>query len=159
MYSVFAFYFQLCYYVIITDWRTIKAINPLHTGANLGLRRSYILHSKGMHMFLVFLWKGIYAYYALQQIVKKNLSPLGIESWHLIRIQLYRVSCFPSLGIRNFYMCVFIYRDMTQNEFYTFNFLKISLTVGEEQISSIGRGICVLLGISVEDTQKELEHM
>ncbi|XP_074065469.1 D-aminoacyl-tRNA deacylase 1 isoform X4 [Macrotis lagotis] len=31
--------------------------------------------------------------------------------------------------------------------------------VGEEQISSIGRGICVLLGISMEDTQKELEHM
>uniref|UniRef100_A0A8C5RTE7 D-aminoacyl-tRNA deacylase n=1 Tax=Laticauda laticaudata TaxID=8630 RepID=A0A8C5RTE7_LATLA len=45
---------------------------------------------------------------------------------------------------------------MAQN---TFNFLKISLIVGEEQISSIGRGICVLLGISVEDTQKELEHM
>nr|XP_020646194.1 D-tyrosyl-tRNA(Tyr) deacylase 1 isoform X3 [Pogona vitticeps] len=31
--------------------------------------------------------------------------------------------------------------------------------VGGEQISSIGKGICVLLGISVEDTQKELEHM
>lgn len=33
------------------------------------------------------------------------------------------------------------------------------LVVGGEQISAIGRGICVLLGISVEDTQKELEHM
>lgn len=33
------------------------------------------------------------------------------------------------------------------------------LVVGEEQISAIGRGICVLLGISVEDSQKELEHM
>uniref|UniRef100_A0A2I3N5U2 D-aminoacyl-tRNA deacylase n=1 Tax=Papio anubis TaxID=9555 RepID=A0A2I3N5U2_PAPAN len=31
--------------------------------------------------------------------------------------------------------------------------------VGGEQISAIGRGICVLLGISLEDTQKELEHM
>ncbi|OWK03345.1 DTD1, partial [Cervus elaphus hippelaphus] len=30
---------------------------------------------------------------------------------------------------------------------------------GGEQISAIGRGICVLLGISLEDTQKELEHM
>uniref|UniRef100_A0A2K5IJR7 D-aminoacyl-tRNA deacylase n=1 Tax=Colobus angolensis palliatus TaxID=336983 RepID=A0A2K5IJR7_COLAP len=29
---------------------------------------------------------------------------------------------------------------------------------GGEQISAIGRGICVLLGISLEDTQKELEH-
>ncbi|XP_019399392.1 PREDICTED: D-tyrosyl-tRNA(Tyr) deacylase 1 [Crocodylus porosus] len=34
-----------------------------------------------------------------------------------------------------------------------------SVTVGGEQISSIGRGICVLLGISLEDTQRELEHM
>ena len=34
-----------------------------------------------------------------------------------------------------------------------------SVTVGGEQISTIGRGICVLLGISLEDTQKELEHM
>ncbi|EDL28475.1 histidyl tRNA synthetase 2, isoform CRA_b, partial [Mus musculus] len=31
--------------------------------------------------------------------------------------------------------------------------------VGGEQISAIGRGICVLLGISMEDSQKELEHM
>ncbi|XP_042188987.1 D-aminoacyl-tRNA deacylase 1 isoform X1 [Callorhinchus milii] len=36
---------------------------------------------------------------------------------------------------------------------------KARVTVGEEQISSIGRGICVLLGISVEDTQKDLEYM
>uniref|UniRef100_A0A6I8PFB4 D-aminoacyl-tRNA deacylase n=1 Tax=Ornithorhynchus anatinus TaxID=9258 RepID=A0A6I8PFB4_ORNAN len=34
-----------------------------------------------------------------------------------------------------------------------------SRSVGEEQVSAIGRGICVLLGISLEDTQKELEHM
>ncbi|XP_063774227.1 D-aminoacyl-tRNA deacylase 1 isoform X2 [Pseudophryne corroboree] len=33
------------------------------------------------------------------------------------------------------------------------------LGVGEEQISSIGRGICVLLGISVEDTQKDIDYM
>ncbi|XP_047601819.1 D-aminoacyl-tRNA deacylase 1 isoform X3 [Lutra lutra] len=31
--------------------------------------------------------------------------------------------------------------------------------IGGEQISAIGRGICVLLGISLEDTQKEVEHM
>ncbi|XP_021776967.1 D-aminoacyl-tRNA deacylase 1 isoform X1 [Papio anubis] len=36
---------------------------------------------------------------------------------------------------------------------------RASVTVGGEQISAIGRGICVLLGISLEDTQKELEHM
>lgn len=36
---------------------------------------------------------------------------------------------------------------------------RASVTVGGEQISAIGRGICVLLGISMEDTQKELEHM
>ncbi|XP_041911066.1 D-aminoacyl-tRNA deacylase 1 [Arvicola amphibius] len=36
---------------------------------------------------------------------------------------------------------------------------RASVTVGGEQISAIGRGICVLLGISVEDSQKELEHM
>ncbi|XP_073484070.1 D-aminoacyl-tRNA deacylase 1 isoform X1 [Aquarana catesbeiana] len=34
-----------------------------------------------------------------------------------------------------------------------------SVTVGEEQVSSIGRGICVLLGISVEDTQKDIDYM
>ncbi|XP_036426346.1 D-aminoacyl-tRNA deacylase 1 [Colossoma macropomum] len=36
---------------------------------------------------------------------------------------------------------------------------KASVTVGEEQISSIGRGLCVLLGISAEDTQRDAEYM
>ncbi|MEQ2172386.1 D-tyrosyl-tRNA(Tyr) deacylase, partial [Goodea atripinnis] len=30
---------------------------------------------------------------------------------------------------------------------------------GEDQVSSIGRGICVLLGISVDDTQRDAEYM
>ncbi|CAI9599821.1 unnamed protein product, partial [Staurois parvus] len=34
-----------------------------------------------------------------------------------------------------------------------------TFTVGEEQVSTIGRGICVLLGISVEDTQKDIDYM
>ncbi|KAL2076285.1 hypothetical protein ACEWY4_028117 [Coilia grayii] len=36
---------------------------------------------------------------------------------------------------------------------------KASVTVGEQQISSIGRGLCVLLGISTEDTQKDVDYM
>ncbi|XP_019905014.1 D-aminoacyl-tRNA deacylase 1 [Esox lucius] len=36
---------------------------------------------------------------------------------------------------------------------------KASVSVGEEQISSIGRGLCVLLGISIEDTQKDVDYM
>ncbi|XP_028273917.1 D-aminoacyl-tRNA deacylase 1 [Parambassis ranga] len=36
---------------------------------------------------------------------------------------------------------------------------KASVTVGEEQVSSIGRGLCVLLGISVEDTQRDAEYI
>lgn len=40
-----------------------------------------------------------------------------------------------------------------------FLFAFVAFPVGGEQISAIGRGICVLLGISLEDTQKELEHM
>ncbi|XP_051568966.1 D-aminoacyl-tRNA deacylase 1 [Myxocyprinus asiaticus] len=36
---------------------------------------------------------------------------------------------------------------------------KASVSVGEEQISSIGRGLCVLFGISVEDTQKDVDYM
>lgn len=31
--------------------------------------------------------------------------------------------------------------------------------MGEEQVSSIGRGLCVLLGISVEDTQKDADYI
>ena len=31
--------------------------------------------------------------------------------------------------------------------------------VGEEEVSSIGRGLCVLLGVSVEDTQKDADYM
>lgn len=31
--------------------------------------------------------------------------------------------------------------------------------VGDREVSSIGRGICVLLGISREDTSKEAEWM
>ncbi|XP_057235338.1 D-aminoacyl-tRNA deacylase 1 [Malurus melanocephalus] len=40
-----------------------------------------------------------------------------------------------------------------------FFFSPLLSPVGGEQISSIGRGLCVLLGISLEDTQRELEHM
>ncbi|CAL8270631.1 D-aminoacyl-tRNA deacylase 1 [Gadus morhua] len=36
---------------------------------------------------------------------------------------------------------------------------KASVSVGEEQVSSIGRGLCVLLGISVEDTQKDVDYI
>ena len=32
-------------------------------------------------------------------------------------------------------------------------------TVGEKEVSSIGRGLCVLLGITREDTAKESEWM
>lgn len=34
-----------------------------------------------------------------------------------------------------------------------------SAAVGEEQISSIGRGLCVLLGISAEDTQRDADYL
>ncbi|XP_028829311.1 D-aminoacyl-tRNA deacylase 1 [Denticeps clupeoides] len=34
-----------------------------------------------------------------------------------------------------------------------------SVTVAGEQISSIGKGLCVLLGISTEDTEKDVEYM
>ncbi|KAF3851856.1 hypothetical protein F7725_005211 [Dissostichus mawsoni] len=30
---------------------------------------------------------------------------------------------------------------------------------GDEEVSSIGRGLCVLLGISVEDTQKDVDYL
>ncbi|XP_062852843.1 D-aminoacyl-tRNA deacylase 1 [Trichomycterus rosablanca] len=36
---------------------------------------------------------------------------------------------------------------------------KASVTVGKEQISSIGRGLCVLLGISAEDTQNDADYI
>lgn len=31
--------------------------------------------------------------------------------------------------------------------------------MGEEQISSIGRGLCILLGISAQDTQRDADYM
>ncbi|KAM3622937.1 uncharacterized protein V6R79_005059 [Siganus canaliculatus] len=34
-----------------------------------------------------------------------------------------------------------------------------SVTVGEEQVSSIGRGLCVLLGISTDDTQRDADYI
>nr|XP_002124948.1 D-aminoacyl-tRNA deacylase 1-like [Ciona intestinalis] len=37
--------------------------------------------------------------------------------------------------------------------------VKAGVTVGEEQISSIGRGICVLVGISKDDGPKDTEYM
>lgn len=36
---------------------------------------------------------------------------------------------------------------------------KATVTVGEETVSSIGRGLCVLLGISAEDTQKDADYI
>lgn len=37
--------------------------------------------------------------------------------------------------------------------------VKASVTVDDELISSIGRGICVLVGISRDDTKKDVEYM
>ena len=34
-----------------------------------------------------------------------------------------------------------------------------SLAVGDELVSSAGRGLCVLLGISRDDTPKQVEYM
>ncbi|XP_061685564.1 D-aminoacyl-tRNA deacylase 1 [Syngnathoides biaculeatus] len=36
---------------------------------------------------------------------------------------------------------------------------RASVTVGEDQISSIGRGLCVLLGMSVDDTHADAEYI
>ncbi|KAM8772005.1 D-aminoacyl-tRNA deacylase 1 isoform 1-T4 [Acanthopagrus schlegelii] len=36
---------------------------------------------------------------------------------------------------------------------------RATVTVGEEQISSVGRGLCILLGISAEDTQKDADYI
>ncbi|XP_029367035.1 D-aminoacyl-tRNA deacylase 1 [Echeneis naucrates] len=36
---------------------------------------------------------------------------------------------------------------------------KANVTVGEEQVCSIGRGLCVLLGISVNDTQRDADYI
>ncbi|KAG7486542.1 hypothetical protein JOB18_033269 [Solea senegalensis] len=36
---------------------------------------------------------------------------------------------------------------------------KAVVTVGEEQVSSIGRGLCVLLGLSTEDTQRDADYI
>lgn len=35
----------------------------------------------------------------------------------------------------------------------------LSIIVGEETVSSIGQGLCVLIGIGRYDTAKELEYM
>jgi len=32
-------------------------------------------------------------------------------------------------------------------------------TVGDEVVSSIGRGLCVLIGITRDDTPKDIEYM
>ncbi|XP_078000586.1 uncharacterized protein LOC144453178 [Glandiceps talaboti] len=37
--------------------------------------------------------------------------------------------------------------------------MKASVTVGDELISSIGKGLCILVGISKDDTPKEIEYM
>lgn len=37
--------------------------------------------------------------------------------------------------------------------------MKASVTVGDETVGSIGRGLCVLVGISRYDTQKEMDYI
>ena len=34
-----------------------------------------------------------------------------------------------------------------------------NLTVGGELVSSIGKGLCVLIGISRDDTEKDMDYM
>ena len=36
---------------------------------------------------------------------------------------------------------------------------KASVTVGDDVVSSIGKGLCVLVGISRDDTKKDMEYM
>lgn len=40
-----------------------------------------------------------------------------------------------------------------------FHWFFVAIAVGDEQVSTIGRGLCVLLGISVEDTPRDVEYM
>ena len=40
-----------------------------------------------------------------------------------------------------------------------YNDMIFTHTVGEREVSAIGRGICVLLGISRDDSQKEADWM
>lgn len=36
---------------------------------------------------------------------------------------------------------------------------RASVSVNDEQVSSIGRGLCVLLGITVDDTDADIDYM
>uniref|UniRef100_A0A8U7MA86 D-aminoacyl-tRNA deacylase n=1 Tax=Corvus moneduloides TaxID=1196302 RepID=A0A8U7MA86_CORMO len=70
------------------------------------------------------------------------MKPARAAVWNARAALLYSLGGWTTLGALIYYS--------RQN--------KASI-VGGEQISSIGRGLCVLLGISLEDTQRELEHM
>ena len=59
---------------------------------------------------------------------------------------IFAVSCSQSLLV-----------PMEREAGYIFDIL--STAVGEREVSSIGRGMCVLLGISRHDTQREAEWM
>jgi D-tyrosyl-tRNA(Tyr) deacylase len=39
------------------------------------------------------------------------------------------------------------------------NYIYLLLAVEDEVISSIGRGLCVLIGISKDDTKRDMEYM
>lgn len=55
-------------------------------------------------------------------------------------------------------MCLTLNNE-NDNYFIDLIILSCVVTVGEVPISSIGRGLCVLLGISMEDTQKDVDYM
>lgn len=42
---------------------------------------------------------------------------------------------------------------------YTFKWIFIIISVNDELVSNIGRGLCVLIGISQDDTKNEVNYM
>ncbi|CAJ0939418.1 unnamed protein product [Ranitomeya imitator] len=89
-------------------------------------------------------WDGIYRRPPLKPGPPNDLCD------HAPPVTTLRPVPIPPPGIQNF-------EDLTKMAiciYYIFFYL-----VGEEQISVIGRGICVLLGISVEDTQKDIDYI
>ncbi|XP_025067918.1 D-aminoacyl-tRNA deacylase 1 isoform X2 [Alligator sinensis] len=77
-----------------------------------------------------------------------KMSRAKAELWRNRFAIMYALSSWSLLGY------VFYYYRIGDDDS-----LQRKSNMGGEQISSIGRGICVLLGISLEDTQRELEHM
>ena len=67
--------------------------------------------------------------------------------------------CQNFMFLLRYFLCLNVLQNLLLSDNFSHFYLFIFFVVDGEVISSIGKGLCVLVGISKYDTSKEIEYM